>query len=382
MKKIAYFSTSRSDYGPSYWLLHELARSNDLDLLLVLAGSHFDPRQGRSVDEVERDGLPVARTIPAYANGDDALSYATAAAQLLTGAAAFLTETSPDVAVLYGDRLELLPIATAAVATRTPIAHVCGGDVTFGALDEQVRHAATKMAHLHFPSNATAARRLLHMGEEPWRVHCVGDPALDAFLHGSFPDRSQLARELEFEPDQRTLLLTLHPETTTESSDDLLNAVTAMMTRHDGWIIVTGPAPDPGSARIREAMLDLAARRPRTIYREHLGAARYRGLMRLVGAVVGNSSSGLIEAGAVPVPAVNSGRRQEGRERSRNVIDCAADAGDIVAAVERALDTEFRASLAGMVNAYGDGHSAARIVAALRDAPPREALLRKIFCDS
>jgi UDP-hydrolysing UDP-N-acetyl-D-glucosamine 2-epimerase len=289
-----------------------------------------------------------------------------------------MAQQQPDIVVLYGDRLELLPIATAAVLTRTPIAHVCGGDVTEGALDEQVRHAVTKMAHLHFPSTPLSARRVRQMGEDPTRIHCVGDPALDHFVHGEHASPNELTELLGFTPDHRTLLITLHPETASGSTMSLQSAeFCSALQDFEGSLVITAPAPDPGHQTVRTAMERLASQHPRAVFIESLGSRRYRGLLKRVGAMAGNSSSGIIEAASVPLPVVNVGDRQAGRERAPNVIDVPFNASAIRQALQTALSQQFRQSLQRLNNPYGDGNAAQRITAVLKALPPRDELLRK-----
>jgi UDP-hydrolysing UDP-N-acetyl-D-glucosamine 2-epimerase len=379
--RVALVTTARSEYAGMYWMLHDLAADRRFEAALVVGGSHLSARHGMTVSEIEADGWPIAKRIP-FLGVDEAVPHRAASAALEATAVA-LDELRPDVVVLSGDRHELLPIATAAVLARTPIAHVAGGDVTEGALDEQVRHAVTKMAHLHFPSTARSAARLIQMGEEAWRVHPVGDPALDGFVRGPRTSADALARELGFRPDRDTLLVTLHPVTVAGGAGaGEAPALVEALSRHEGPVVITGPSPDAGASAIREAMESFARARPRTVFRESLGTARYRGLMHLVGAMVGNSSSGLVEAPSAALPAVNIGERQRGRERARNVIDVAAGPDAIAAAISQALSPRFRESLAGLANPYGDGHAAARIVEALASMPDSGRLLRKAFADA
>ena len=378
--RVALVTTARSEYAGTYWMLHDLAADRRFDTALIVGGSHLSARHGLTVAEIEADGWPIAKRIPFL--GDDDRGPHRAAAAALEGTGLALAELRPDVVVLNGDRHELLPMAAAAVLARTPIAHVAGGDVTEGALDEQVRHAVTKMAHLHFPSTALSAARVRQMGEEPWRVHAVGDPALDAFVRGPRTSADELARELGFRPDRSTLLVTLHPVTVAGGAGTgEVAALLAALSRHQGPVVITGPSPDPGAEAIRQAMESFATSRPRTVFRESLGTARYRGLMQLVGAMVGNSSSGLIEAPSVPLPAVNIGERQRGRERARNVIDVAPEPEAVAAAIAQALSPRFREPLAGLANPYGDGHAAARVVEVLASMPDTGRLLRKAFVD-
>lgn len=377
-RRIALVTTSRSDYGPQYWLLHDLLRDPRFSAELVVGGAHLDARFGMTVTEIEADGLPIARRIPFL----DEPTPAQAMSRAFLEFSRYLDEARPELVVLYADRVELLSFAIAAVQARVPIAHLCGGDITEGAVDEQVRHAITKLAHLHFPSTRSAGARVVQMGEEPWRVCVSGDPALDRLVRGDRAGLEELTELLGFSPDRSTLLVTLHPSTVSQGLVEReTSALVAALASFDGPVVITAPAPDAGSETIQAAWDELVRTRPRTRFIPSLGSRRYRALLAVVGAVVGNSSSGIIEAASVPVPAVNIGERQAGRERARNVIDVPADGTAISGAIARALSESFRASLAGLDNPYGDGRSAARVIERLASAPPHDALLRKRFIE-
>jgi UDP-hydrolysing UDP-N-acetyl-D-glucosamine 2-epimerase len=372
--RIAYVTTCRSDYGPAAFLLRDLEADPRFELRLWVAGAHLTLG---TVQEIVSDGCPIAAEL-----AFDTQNHARGAAQALEKTALLLAAEQPDLLLLYGDRHELLPLANAALLAGTPIAHLCGGDVTLGAFDEQVRHALTKLAHLHFASSARSAARIRQMGEEPWRVHDVGDPSLDHFRRGERARAEELAAVLGFVPDLRSLLVTWHP--TTLALGDLqadTQALLHALASHPGGIVFTAPAPDPGSDEIRRALQTFVAGHPRSVFVESLGSRRYRGLLALCGAMVGNSSSGLSEAPCVPLPVVNVGDRQAGRDRARNVIDVPAETSAIQHAIESALSPAFRAALAGLESPYGDGRSSTRIVEILARLPDRATLLSKRFVE-
>lgn len=378
--RIAYVTTARSDYGPAYWLLHDLFADRRFDVQLLVGGSHLSARHGLTVTEIEQDGWAISARIPFLDACEDDLAYGRSSGQALAAYSEVFSRLRPDLVVVYGDRFELLPIVSAAVLARIPIAHLCGGDITEGAIDEQVRHAVTKMSHVHFPSSAKSAFNIRQMGEEAWRIHATGDPGLDQFVRGEYAAVDELSAVLGFRPDRSTLLVTFHP-VTLEVEDVPRQAaeLAAALSQHQGPVVITAPAPDPGSACIRSEWEKLSAVRPQTVFVESLGSRRYRGLLRLVGALVGNSSSGLSEAPCVPLPAVNIGSRQKGRERAANVLDVDAEQGAIKQALGIALSSDFRKALNGLVSPYGDGHASGRIVEALATLPERQELLRKKF---
>ena len=380
--KIAHVTTSRSDYGPCYWLLHEMFSCGTFDVRLIVGGAHLEEAFGNSVGEIESDGWPIAARLPFLAGLREEAQHAVAAARALQMFAGQFEDGRPDLMVIYGDRYELLPIATAAVITRTPIVHFCGGDVTTGALDEQVRHAVTKMAHVHFPSTTRSAERLLQMGEEPWRIHDVGDPGIDRFVRGTGSGPEELAEFLGFEPDGKTIMVSFHPPTLmSEGIHAQVDELVAALEEYDGSIVITSPAPDPGGEIIRDALMEFARRRDNAVFVPNLGSNRYLGLMRVAGAMVGNSSSGITEAPCVPLPVVNIGDRQKGRERASNVIDVKPGKREILSGLRVALAEKFRIVAAKTPNPYGKGDSARQAVRILESLPGKQRLLEKIFCD-
>jgi UDP-hydrolysing UDP-N-acetyl-D-glucosamine 2-epimerase len=379
---VAYATTCRSDYGPAYWLLHDLLHDERFALSLLVGGAHLADGGRGTVSEIVATDVPIAARIPFDIGASDRAARGDAAATALARFAGTLAGLAPDVLLLYGDRLELLPIATAAVMTETPIAHLCGGDVTEGAIDDQVRHAVTKLSHLHFPATPRSADRILQMGEQAARVHVVGDPALDHFRRGERATAGELADHLGFEPDGKTLVVTLHP-TTLDLAATRTEAknLAAVLRRHRGRVVITAPAPDPGAEIVRAELESLAREAAHVVFVESLGSRRYRGLLAVAGAMIGNSSSGLIEAASVPLPVIDIGRRQRGRERAANVLWVSGEENEIATAVERALSPDLRESLVGLQNPYGTGHASEKIVDVLSRLPSREALLAKRFVD-
>lgn len=377
--KVAYVTTARSDYGPSYWLIHDLFSDARFATTLLVGGAHFSKRHGRSFTEVEKHAWPSVVRLPFLGLGGDEASFARSAGRALRMFGEYFSQNPPDVVVLYGDRVELLPIATAAVLNCVPIAHLSGGEVTEGAFDEQVRHALTKLSHLHFTTSKLATTRLLQMGEEAWRVRTVGDPALDQLRRGESAGLQELQELLGCELGSNTLLVTFHPPTLErECTRAQVRQLVEALRSHSGSIIITAPAPDPGCDDVTNALRAFARARKNVVFVDHLGSYCYRGLLSIVGALVGNSSSGIIEASGVPVPTVNIGNRQKGRERGSNVIDVRPVCAKISAGIKRALSKEFRRTM-NCRSPYGDGRSAQRIVTSLAKLPHRSRLLGKRF---
>jgi UDP-hydrolysing UDP-N-acetyl-D-glucosamine 2-epimerase len=272
----------------------------------------------------------------------------------------------------------MLSAAAAALPFVLPVAHLHGGEVTEGAIDNQIRHAITKCAHLHFVSAEPHARRVAAMGEEPWRIHNVGAPGLDRIRTARLLSRDELAQRLDLAPDDHWLIVTYHPATleyqeTGRHTDELL----AALEKVDATCVVTYPNADTAGRTIIARLEEFAGRHDRVRLVRNLGDDVYLSLLRHADAMVGNSSSGLIEAPSFELPVVNVGARQAGRLRAANVVDVGPDRDEILAGVDAALTPAFRAGLSGMKNPYGDGHAAERIVRVLRTVELGATLTRK-----
>jgi UDP-hydrolysing UDP-N-acetyl-D-glucosamine 2-epimerase len=335
---------------------------------------HCSPRFGATERGIEQEGVPVAERLPWLAGEDPSAQQQAGAALTMVGDA--LARQSPDALMLVGDRLETAAAALAATLQGVPIVHLHGGEETEGAFDNALRHAITKMSHLHLVSHPLHARRVVAMGEDPAAVHVVGAPGLDNAHRDDLPAAAELEQRLGLRLTPPVVLVTLHPSTLGGQPEAEAAALAASMDEVEATYLVSLPNSDPGSEILREA-LRRAGSRPRRAVAEALGERFYWGLMRQASAILGNSSSALIEAPLLGLPAVNLGHRQKGRLRGRNVIDVPFEASRIAAALRQALDPRFRAGLAGETGPYGDGRSAERIVRILRAwTPPRPAIKR------
>ena len=381
-RAIGVVTVARSDYGHLLPLLAALRESPDVELLVYVAGSHLSPRFGRTADLVEADGWPIAARIDMGIDDDSPAAIAAATGRGVTGFAAALAGRRPDLLVVLGDRYEMLSAAVAALPFALPVAHLHGGEVTEAAMDEQIRHAITKLAHLHFPAAEPYAARLRQMGEEDWRIHCCGAPGLDRLLTRAALSREALGARLGAPLGRPLLVVTFHPETL--AADDVArqaDELAAALEKVDGEVIATAPGADTAHGAISAALARLAERRPATRVAVSLGDDVYCSLLREADVMVGNSSSGIIEAPTFALPVVNVGDRQRGRLRARNVLDVGLERTAIAAAIERALAPDFRRGLQGLVNPYGDGRAAPRIARVLREVALDPRLVRKRFVD-
>ena len=377
MKRIGVVTVARSDYGILRPLLRRIDASGELELLLFVSGTHLVREHGLTVEEIE---FPIAARVELYAGSDEPAEVAASIAHGVEGFAHAYAHARPDLLVLLGDRFEMLAAAVAALPFRIPLAHVHGGESSEGAFDESIRHALTKLSHLHFASAEPHARRLVQLGEEPWRVIVSGAPGLDAIGELEPLDDAELSQRLGTRLNGPTLLVTYHaatldPQDAATRARQLLDAVAASGLS----AVFTYPNADPGGNAIRALIDDFVRERDDARAVASLGSDAYFALMRRASAMVGNSSSGIIEAPSFGLPVVNVGIRQQGRLRARNVIDVADDSASILDGIRRALSPEFRASLAGLENPYGDGGASERIVRRLEQVELGPRLLQKRF---
>ena len=376
-REIAVISTSRADYSHLYWVLHELREHPDIDLRLLVSGAHLSSRFGHTVDDIERDGFTVDARIECLQDTDDDVGMAKTIGIATQGLADVLGEMRPDLLLIIADRYEMLAPASVALALRIPIAHIEGGDVSEGAIDDAVRNALTKLSHVHFTPTNIAKERVLAMGEEPWRVHRTGAPSLDHLQRSELPDKSELEKSLGCAVSRDAVLVAYHPVTIARDTLREADEFFAALDRLERPVFFCFPNADAGSHElIQRAEAYCAAAKDRHLY-INLNPLTYWSLLREVGAILGNSSSGIMESPSLALPCINVGFRQQGRVRARNIIDVEASRGEILAAVDKAFDPAFIESLSGMANPYGDGHAAERIVDILAGIPLGEELLHK-----
>jgi UDP-N-acetylglucosamine 2-epimerase (non-hydrolysing)/GDP/UDP-N,N'-diacetylbacillosamine 2-epimerase (hydrolysing) len=378
-RRIGVVTTSRADYSHLYWPLRELAAHPEVELGLFALGAHLSPEFGSTLDEIERDAIPgmeIKARIECLLSSDSDTGMAKTIGVAILGLADALTAWRPDLLLLIADRYEMLAPASVALALRIPIAHIEGGEVSQGAIDDQVRNALTKLAHVHFTSTPTARRRVIAMGEEPWRVHRAGAPSLDHLRRSTLLTRPALEGRLGLTLQAPTILAAYHPVTILKDTTAEADALFSALAQAPGQLLFVYPNADAGSYALIERTKALAASRPHTHIFVNLDPVTYWSLLGQVDALIGNSSSGIMEAASFALPAVNVGLRQQGRERARNVIDAPAETAAILRALNQALDPEFRMTLRGMENPYGDG-TAAETIARVLATVPLDGLLIK-----
>jgi UDP-N-acetylglucosamine 2-epimerase (non-hydrolysing)/GDP/UDP-N,N'-diacetylbacillosamine 2-epimerase (hydrolysing) len=380
MVEICVVTSTRADYGLLYPVLRALVQHNRYRLQLVVTGTHLSEQFGHTVDEIKADGFEITEQIEILEPGDTPAAISATIGRAAGQFGSLFERMRPDLVLVLGDRYEMLPVALTAHIARIPVAHLCGGDVTKGAIDDAIRHSISKLSQLHFVTNEESGRRVRQLGEDPDHIYVVGETGIDNIRLMKFLSREQLGSELGYEWRKHNLLVTFHPVTlgdtpSIEQLEHLLLALDELGS--DYGIILTFPNADPEGRAMLERLHKFAADRDNVHAYASLGRKRYLSAMHHVDAVVGNSSSGLIEGPAMPTATVNIGNRQEGRPLADSVVQCDVDRGEIVKAVKRAVAMDCSRTM----NPYGDGHATEKIIAVLDGIEDFSALTTKRFID-
>ena len=383
MRKICVVTGTRADYGLLYWLMHRLARDPRAVLQIVTTGMHLSPEFGLTYRVIEEDGFTIDAKVEMLLSSDSGVALAKSIGIGTIGFADAFASLRPDIVVLLGDRFEILAAAQAAMAARIPVAHIAGGESTEGVIDEAIRHSVTKLSHLHFVAAEPYRRRVIQLGENPGRVFNVGAAGIDNIRNLPLASRRDIEDRVGLTLSPPTFLVTYHPATlsTVEPQESVSSLLCALDAFPDATIVLTKSNADPGGHAINEAIDDYGKRRPsRVRVATSLGQRLYLSTMQIADVVVGNSSSGILEAPAMGVPSVNVGDRQRGRLRSPSVIDCAEQTEEIVSAIARALSPDFRAIAQRRESPFGHGGAAQAISETLLTFP-FEKILMKTFHD-
>lgn len=380
-RKIAIITGTRAEYGLLYWSIKELTQRG-AQVGLVVTGAHLSAAHGMTVKEIEQDGFPIIARVDMQLAGDGGVDIAKSAGLAVSGIAKALADWKADIAVILGDRYEMLAAAMAASLVGVPVAHLHGGEQTEGALDESLRHAITKLSYWHFASAAPYAKRIIQMGEAPERVYHVGATGIDSLARLKLMDKKELAASLGLPLGKPLLLVTYHPETLAvlpvrQQVEELIGALQAFP---EATLIITGANADAGGGEVNQRLQAFAAERGNAIFEHSLGMLRYLSAMQLADAVVGNSSSGVIEAPSMGRATVNVGDRQRGRLRAPTVLDCACEKAAMVDALHKALSPEFQAALAPQ-EMFGKPGSVAPAIAQRLCEVEVPKTLRKPFFD-
>ncbi|MDA0120166.1 UDP-N-acetylglucosamine 2-epimerase [Vibrio sp. T11.5] len=364
-KKVAVFTGTRAEYGLLFWLLKDIQSDPDLTLQLLVSGMHLSPEFGDTYKQIEKDGFNIDEKIEILLSSDSAVGTAKSMGLGVLGFADALSRQAPDVLVILGDRFEALAAAQTAMILRIPIIHLHGGEITEGAYDDAIRHAITKLSYLHGTSTDEYRNRVIQLGESPVRVRNIGAIGLDHLNRASFMTVSELSESLSFELTKPYFVVTYHPvtlgnESPKESFQSLLDALDEYP---DHQVILTYPNADDGGRRIIPMLEDYAASQPKRVLAiPSLGQVRYLSSVKHAAAVIGNSSSGIIEVPAFDVPTVNIGARQKGRLAAKSVLNTTATKESISNAIGLAVSREYKAEDENIANPYGQGNSSKKVI--------------------
>ncbi|HAF28029.1 MAG TPA: UDP-N-acetylglucosamine 2-epimerase (hydrolyzing) [Bacteroidales bacterium] len=343
MRKICVITGARSEYGLLNRLMKLIQKDNETQLQLVVTNMHLRPEFGNTYLEIEKDGFFIDKKVYMKPKSDTPGEVVFAMSEEMVGLNQSFEDLKPDLLVLFGDRYEMLVAAIVAMMHKIPIAHIGGGNITMGAYDDNIRHAITKLSHLHFPSTIINRDRVIQLGESPDHVYCVGSLGIEVIKHTQLLNKEEIEKSINFKIDKKTVLATYHPATLSNRNieDDMRDFLTVLEEKKDLRIIFTMPNSDEGNSIIRNQINQFVEKHyKRSIAFSSLGNLKYLSVMKYVAAVVGNSSSGLVEAPLFGIPTLDIGDRQKGRERSTSVIHCKSDKESILKGLNEILDRE------------------------------------------
>lgn len=385
MRKICFITGTRAEYGLLSRLMRMIKDSSETQLQIIATNMHLSPKYGNTYQEIEKDGFTIDRKIPIIDDNDkdSAVTTVKSMAKALAGFADAYDELKPDMVVVLGDRYEILAAATAALIERIPIAHLYGGEITEGAYDDAIRHSVTKMSHLHFTSCEEYRHRVIQLGEQPDHVYNVGSIGVENIKMLPLMSKDEIEKEIGFAIDNHTILVTYHPVTLGNRTvkEDIDDFIAALEEKKDLRIIFTMPNSDTGGQAIVDAITTFVSKNPsRAKAFKSLGVLRYLSVMRQVVAVVGNSSSGLVEVPSFGIPTLNIGDRQKGRMAADSVYNCETDKQSVLKGLDIVLSEEFRQKAAAIHNPYDKEGTAQAMFNVIRTYP-LDSLNQKHFYD-
>ncbi len=381
MRKICVYTSTRAEYGLLRTMLKQIRQSPELHLQLLVSGSHLVQDQGMTIEEIRKDGFVPDKCVDIDLIDDSSEGICHSMGVAVNGYGKFLAEYNPDLLVILGDRFEAFCCATAAQVCRVPVAHIHGGETTQGAIDEAFRHSITKMAHLHFPCCEEYRERIIQMGEQPDHVYNVGALGVENIRTLKLMERADLEESIGFKLNKPFFLVTFHPVTLEKNSfkEQFAQLLTALDQYPDHKFIFTGSNADTGGGVINQMQNDYKKLHPgQCLVTPSLGYLRYLSAMKLCEAVLGNSSSGLIEAPALKVPTINIGDRQKGRIRAKTVIDCDSDKNSIVNALKKVSEKSYRSKLKNF-NIPFERSGTSKLIKKILETADLKGILKKEF---
>lgn len=364
MKKIAVVTATRAEYGILRPLICRLQKDTEFELQLIVTGMHLSEKYGNTQVEIEKDKIPVFRKIPILEDGNSAYDVSVTMANALCRFAGYFRDEKPDMVIVLGDRTEILGICAAAMNEGIPIAHLHGGELTEGAVDDCVRHAVTKMSYLHFTASEMYRNRVIQLGESPDRVFNVGALGVENILHTQLFSYEDICREIGIPNDQKYVVVTFHPVTQEpgEEQHQTQELIAAMREKSGYFYLITKANADAGGQRVNELLENFSERVPNAKLVSSLGMVRYLSALKYSEFALGNSSSGIIEAPALGIPTVNIGERQRGRLMADTIVQCKPEKELILEAMDEAAVMPHKVS-----TLYGDGETSAKIVTIIKN---------------
>jgi GDP/UDP-N,N'-diacetylbacillosamine 2-epimerase (hydrolysing) len=380
-RKICVITGSRAEYGLLRWVMQEIKESENLELQLVACGMHLSEAFGSTLSEIENDGFKVNCKVDIL-DSDSSLGVTSAMSRGLVGFAEAFESLKPDVIVVLGDRFEIFSAVTAALITKIPVAHIHGGEITIGAFDDALRHCITKMSHLHFVATQEYKNRVIQLGENPKTVFVVGGLGIENINKLTLLSKPELEKALNLKFENKSLLVTFHPVTLDEITplEQINELLAALDVLKDTTLIFTAPNADPGGSIVRQQIDKFVNKKSNAHFFASLGQLKYLSCLTHVDGVVGNSSSGILEAPSLKKGTINIGNRQKGRTQSNSIINCLPNKESILDALETLFADEFQKSLSSTVNPYGAGNSSKEVVEVLGSIS-LEGIIKKEFYD-
>ena len=379
-RKICVITGTRAEFGLLKSVMEKIRNSDSLELQVIVTGMHLLPEYGETVLEISRNGILIDARVPMIVSGDDKTAMSLSIGLGIISLTQALNDLNPDIVLVLGDRFEIFSASIAASFSGRVVAHISGGDALQAGYDEYVRHAITKISHIHFPSTGQSAERIIKMGENPKNIFIVGSTALDTIVNKKLPSKNDLCSKYGLLIDQDFVLVIQHPISTEplqaqEQMETTLNSILELGLR----MVVIYPNNDPGGKMIIDVIDQYKEKNPSQIMAyKSIPFEDYLGIMKIASVMVGNSSSGIIESSSFHIPVVNIGDRQKGRERSCNVVDAPYEKDKIKHAIKTALyDEKFRESVFKCTNPYGNGHASERIVEVLSSVEINTDLFKK-----
>lgn len=384
MKKVCVITGTRAEYGLLRPVIDRIYKSDELELQLAVTGMHLSTEFGLTYKEIENDGYPITNKVEMLLSSDTPVGITKSMGVALIGFADYFDANKPDIAVILGDRYEMLVAATAAMIAGIPIAHIHGGELTEGVIDEAIRHSITKMSHVHFTTTEEYRKRIIQLGEMPQTVYNVGALGIENAKTLPLLHKEELEKELDFRFTTATIMVTYHPVTLEKMASEIqFKMLLDVIDRHREISVIFTKANADTDGRIINRMIDdyVNSNKERCRGYTSLGQLRYLSALQFCDAVVGNSSSGIIEVPSFKIPTVNIGDRQRGRIHAESVIDCGYSREEIEVALLKALSFDFRDRLANIENPYEGQHTSYEIVRIISEALRNGIDAKKKFYD-